>query len=152
VLTRLLIAAAIAAAAVIVARLVAARRSRVVPLSPQGAATVPTTLDRTDFEDPGRDWLVAVFTSETCDSCRDTVTKARPLESAAVAVQEIEVVRDRGLHDKYRIDAVPTLLIADRSGEVRRYFLGPHSATDLWAALAELREPGSVPPRETGTT
>jgi hypothetical protein len=28
---------------------------------------------------------------------------------------------------------------------VRASFLGPATATDLWAALAELREPGSVP-------
>ena len=29
---------------------------------------------------------------------------------------------------------------------VRKDFIGPTTATDLWSALAELREPGSVPP------
>ncbi len=31
-------------------------------------------------------------------------------------------------------------------GSVRRSFVGEPSATDLWAALAELRERGGVPP------
>jgi hypothetical protein len=29
---------------------------------------------------------------------------------------------------------------------VRRSFMGPVSSTHLWAAVAELRDPGSVPP------
>ena len=40
---------------------------------------------------------------------------------------------------------MPTTLIVDTDGVVRAVFLGPTTATDLWAALAELREPGSVP-------
>ena len=35
---------------------------------------------------------------------------------------------------------------ADADGTVKRAFLGPVTATDLWAAMAEEREPGSVPP------
>ena len=31
------------------------------------------------------------------------------------------------------------------TGAVRRSFVGEPTATDLWAELAELREPGSVP-------
>lgn len=68
------------------------------------------------------------------------------LESSQVAVQEVEVGNDAALHDRYRIDGVPTLVIADAAGEVRRAFLGPVTSTDLWAAVAEVREPGSVPP------
>lgn len=49
------------------------------------------------------------------------------------------------LHDRYRIDAVPLVVIADREGEVRASFLGEPTATDLWATVAELREPGSTP-------
>jgi hypothetical protein len=45
---------------------------------------------------------------------------------------------------------VPLVLIADAEGVVQRHFLGPVTATDLWAAVAELREPGSTPgPCET---
>jgi hypothetical protein len=67
-----------------------------------------------------------------------------------VAVQNLEYVRDRPLHSRYAIDAVPSLLIADHEGVVRRSFLGPVSTTHLWAALADLREPGAVPPSCTG--
>lgn len=108
--------------------------------------TVPDQLDRADFVRPDAPWLVAVFTSATCTTCRDIMGKAAVLESGEVAVQEAEFVRDRALHDRYGIDAVPTLLIADAQGVVRRSFLGPTTAPHLWAAVAELREPGSVPP------
>jgi hypothetical protein len=36
--------------------------------------------------------------------------------------------------------------VADAEGAVRASFVGPATATDLWAAVAELRDPGSVPP------
>jgi hypothetical protein len=62
-----------------------------------------------------------------------------------VAVQEVEVGVDADLHGRYSIDAVPTTIIADADGVVRGSFLGPVSATHLWARLAELREPGTVP-------
>lgn len=41
---------------------------------------------------------------------------------------------------------MPTLVVADADGAVKRGFLGPVTATDLWAAVADEREPGSVPP------
>jgi hypothetical protein len=40
---------------------------------------------------------------------------------------------------------VPLVLIAGDDGVVRRHFVGPVTATDLWAAVAEAREPGSTP-------
>jgi hypothetical protein len=49
------------------------------------------------------------------------------------------------LHERYHIEAVPTLVIADREGVVRASFMGPMTATDLWAACAEARQPGSSP-------
>jgi hypothetical protein len=49
------------------------------------------------------------------------------------------------LHARYAIEAVPILVIADAAGVVRASFIGPHTATDLWARLAEVREPGSTP-------
>jgi hypothetical protein len=57
----------------------------------------------------------------------------------------VEVSARRDLHDRYRIDGVPTTVIADADGVVRASFLGPATATDVWAAVAELREPGCVP-------
>lgn len=112
----------------------------------QGASwEIPVQLDRADFERPEAPWLVALFSSSTCLACAGTWEKAEVLGSEAVAVQRIDAVDDVALHDRYRIDAVPMLLIADSGGAVRRHFLGEPTATDLWAAVAELREPGSVP-------
>jgi hypothetical protein len=35
---------------------------------------------------------------------------------------------------------------------VRRAFVGAFTATDLWAAVAELRSPGSTPEPDLGAT
>jgi hypothetical protein len=107
---------------------------------------IPRQLRRLDFPRPEAPWLVAVFTSATCDTCGGVWERAQHLESDQVAVTEIEVGVDKKLHDRYKIDAVPTLVICDADGEVKRAFLGPTTSTDLWAAVAEVREPGSVPP------
>ncbi len=107
---------------------------------------VPTQLDRQDFERPTAPWLVTVFSSATCLSCQGTWAKAELLASDEVAVQQVEAVERRDLHERYQVDAVPMVLVADAEGRVVRSFVGPPTATDLWAALAELREPGSVPP------
>lgn len=105
----------------------------------------PEQIDRTDFDRPDAPWLVAVFTSATCTTCAGVWDRARHLESAAVAVQELEYLTERTLHDRYAIEAVPTTLIVDADGVVQNSFLGPVTATDLWAAVAEVREPGSTP-------
>lgn len=125
-------------------------RRRAVDAPEQGPSwEVPVQLDRADFVEPERPWLVTVFASSTCLACRGTWAKAELLASEAVAVQEVDSIRDQDLHDRYRVDAVPMVLVADAEGRVRRSFVGEPTATDLWAALAELREPGSVPERCT---
>lgn len=142
-MTRLVIAIAIVAL-VAVAALIARRRQA--PDAPtQRNYSVPEQVDRADFPHPDTPWLVAVFTSDVCDRCCDVWSKAQVVASDQVAVTEAEFVRDRAIHDKYRIDAVPTTVIVDADGVTRRSFLGPMTATDLWAAVAEVREPGSTP-------
>jgi len=139
-----LIAVVLVAVAVVVALVISRRR----PDAPTQPTTwsVPAQIDRADFARPDAPWLVAVFTSATCSSCQGTWEKARHLESDEVAVQELEVGADAALHRRYRIDAVPITVVADAVGVVRASFVGPVTATDLWATVAELREPGSVPP------
>lgn len=112
----------------------------------QVAHVVPTQLDRADFDEPSRPWIVAVFTSATCGTCADVANKAAVLASSQVVVQRIDYTVDPALHQRYRIEAVPLLVIADQDGLVRRGFVGPVKAQDLWAAMAECREPGSTPP------
>jgi protein-disulfide isomerase len=107
-------------------------------------------LDRADFDGPFVPWIVAVFTSATCISCADAVAKTAPLASDAVVVQVVEVATRRDLHDRYGIEAVPTIVVAGLDGVVRASFVGPPTATDLWAAVAEARYPGSSPEPDVG--
>lgn len=139
---RLIVVAVVGIVAVVVAYVVGRRQP---PAPVRTGYNVPAQLHRPDFARPEAEWLVAVFTSATCSTCAGVWGKARVLESDAVATQELEVSAARELHDRYRIDGVPTTVVADRDGVVRASFLGPVTATDLWAALAELRQPGSVP-------
>ena len=125
--------------------LVLARRGGAEPARAQSWA-VPTLVRREDFERPEAPWLVLLFSSSTCLACQGTWEKVTALESEAVAVQRVDAIEGKDLHDRYGIDAVPMTLVVDAAGGVRRDFVGPPTATDLWAALAELREPGSVPP------
>jgi hypothetical protein len=140
---RLVLAVALAAMVVAVAYLLQRRQRPPVPV--RTGYAVPAQLDRGDFARPGAPWLVAVFTSATCRTCAGVWDKARHLESDAVAVQELEVEVAREVHRRYRIDAVPMVVVADADGVVRASFLGPVTATDLWAAVADLREPGTMP-------
>lgn len=133
---RFLLAGAVVGVAVVVAVILERRR----PAAPtQGSWTVPAQLDRADFARPEAAWLVAVFTSATCDSCAQAVARANVLASAAVAVDEAEVTARPDLHRRYHIEAVPIVVVADADGVVRTSFTGPPSATDLWAAVAGVR-------------
>lgn len=142
-MSRVLIAVAIVAVAAAVAWFVRNRRGPDAPT--QRRYSAPEQLDRSDFRRPEAPWLVALFTSDTCDMCAQVADKAAVLESDEVAVDTVEFTANRELHARYRIDAVPTLVIVDADGVTRRSFLGPMTATDLWAAVAEAREPGSTP-------
>jgi thioredoxin-like negative regulator of GroEL len=104
---------------------------------------VPVQLDRSDFAQPEVEWLVTVFSSATCATCIDVVAKAEALATAQVAVVNVEYPEHKDLHDRYGIDAVPTVVVADAQGVVRGSFIGPVTATDLWAGVAEMRQPGS---------
>jgi thioredoxin-related protein len=141
----------IAAVLVIVVAAVAfvLQRSRHVDPPTQQRWEVPAQLDRADFEGLS-EWLVVTFTSASCTTCADVKRKAAVLASPQVSVVDVEFTAQRNLHERYKIDAVPTLVIADRDGVVKASFLGPVSATDLWAACAEARNPGASPEPELG--
>lgn len=136
-MVQLLVAVAVVAVAVAVG-LVLRRRQRVdVPTQPTFDA--PAQLDRADFPAATAPWLVVVFSSATCTSCADVVRKAQVLRSREVDVVDAEYGATKALHAKYAIDGVPILVIADADGVVRKHFIGPVTATDLWAAAAEAR-------------
>lgn len=141
--TRLLVMVALVTVVAVAAAALQRRRPDA-PTGP-GAYTVPAQVDRADFERADAPWLVAVFTSATCVSCAGAWDKARHLASDAVAVQEVELGARRALHRRYGVDGVPMVVVADAEGLVRASFIGPPTASDLWATVAELREPGSTP-------
>lgn len=146
-----MIAAVLAVLAVAVASVL--QRRRPAPPTQSGARAgwaPPGQLDRDDFDGPERRWLVAVFTSATCESCRDVTAKAAVLASAEVAYQEIPWQERKDLHERYDMEVVPTTVMADAEGVVHRAFVGAPSATDLWAALAEARSPGASPEPDLG--
>lgn len=134
---RLLIALGIAIAAALVA--IVLRRLRRPDAPTRSVGLVPEQLDRADFSAPEVPWLVVVFTSATCSTCADVVAKAEVLASEDVSVEAVEFQVRPDLHQRYRIEAVPLLVIADERGVVRGHFLGPVTATDLWAAVAAAR-------------
>ena len=135
---RLLVAFAIAVVAAAVALAMRRRGGRDAPT--QATGRIPEQLDRADFADPDKPWLVAVFTSATCDPCRDVRSKAEVLATDEVSVSVAEYPSDKSIHDRYRIDAVPLVVVADDRGVVRTSFLGPVTATDLWAGVAAVRD------------
>ena len=130
---RLLLAVATVAVAAVVAAVVGRHRRSDPPTQPRGV--LPTQLDRSDFPESTAPWLVVVFTSTTCSTCRDMVTKAMVLESNAVAVVDVSFQERRDLHERYAIDAVPAIVVADADGAVQASVLGPVPAAALWAAV-----------------
>ncbi|HEY0518444.1 MAG TPA: hypothetical protein VGC84_03035 [Ilumatobacteraceae bacterium] len=126
------------------------RRRRGIDAPTQAVFSAPSQVDRADFGAADSPWLVAVFSSASCDACADVVRKANVLACAEVAVVQIEHPADAALHRRYHIDAVPIAIVADGAGVVRASFIGPMSATDLWAAVAEARHPGSSPEPDLG--
>jgi len=146
---RLIVAAALLLVALVVAWRLRARPAPAEPVRPPG--DIPRQLHRADFDRPDAPWLVALFSSATCDSCAVMATKVAVLASDDVVVCRVEYPSARELHERYAIESVPLVVVADADGVTRGAFLGPTSATDLWAAVAELRFPGSTPEPELGS-
>jgi thioredoxin-related protein len=133
---RLVLALGLIAVAVIIA-VVLSRRAPDAPT--RSSWMVPAQLDRRDFTSPEAPWLVVAFTSASCETCAAVAAAVAELRASDVAVQEVEVVAARQLHERYGIDAVPTLVVADAEGVVRASHVGPLEDLDLAAVLERLR-------------
>lgn len=143
---RLAVAVVLVVVAVVVARLLERRRpAPPTQPGPRAGWVPPAQLDRADFAGADRPWLVVVFTSATCRSCAAATAKARVLESPQVAYQDVAWQERKDLHGRYGVEVVPLTVLAGADGVVRASFVGEPTATDLWAALAEARHPGSSP-------
>lgn len=118
---------------------------------PRDAYPIPRQLDRADFPRSDAGWLVAYFSSTTCAGCQGLGPKVQVLECADVATCECSFETARDLHERYDISAIPMILVADTEGVVHRAFIGATTATDLWAAVAEVRTPGTTPEPTLGS-
>lgn len=136
-MTRVLLAVGLVAIAIVVA-VVIERRRPAPPTQPTWA--VPSQVDRDDFTRPDAPWLVIVFTSATCTTCAGVWARVGPLENDDVAIEEVEAVARKDLHERYAIDAVPMLLVVDREGVVRGSLVGPASAEEIWGAVSDVRD------------
>ncbi len=121
-----------------VAAWVGRRQDQGNPVTTRGS--LPSHVRRSDFDRPDASWLVVLFSSATCASCAEARQVVEPLESVEVAVVDVEFTAQRTLHERYAIDAVPSVIVCDASGAVRAEFLGPPTAADLWSTMAELRD------------
>ncbi len=143
-MTTLIIVVAVVALASAVAAVVA-RRKPDVPTAPQFA--VPQQLDRNDFEAPNKPWLLLLFSSETCLSCRDARETLGLVDFDQIHVQDVAVETGKALHSRYAINAVPTVILADNEGVVSWSYLGAPPRDAIAELLQDL---GAVPP-ESGT-
>ena len=132
-MVQLAIAAALIASGVVIALVIRRRDGR----APAKGAnwSVPVQLHRADFDDPTAPRLVVVFSSATCDACAGTWERVRALADAGTAVQQVSFQDQQKLHDRYGIDAVPTVVVADAEGVVVASFVGPPSESELAEAL-----------------
>lgn len=134
---RLAVAIAVFAVAAAIAWWLDRRKRTAAPS--QGRAVVPAQLDRHDFPRPDAPWLVALFTSSTCESCAGLADKAAPLASDDVAVVEVEYSAQPELHRRYDINAAPVTLVVDHDGVTRASIVGAFEASELWSEVATVR-------------
>ena len=131
---RLLVLVTIAALAGLTARMLQRWR----PGDPLAAGwSVPRYLDRNHFAAPNLPWLVAVFSSTNCANCALVVAEARSLANDRVIVQEIPAESASEIHDRYRVDVVPMLVVADADGLVRAHHLGLSAPGGLRVVLEQ---------------
>ena len=129
-----LIVAIVAVVAGAIAFVVNGRRPDA-PSTPHFAA--PQQLDRSDFDLPERPWLLALFSSETCLSCHDARHVLGQLDFPSIVVHDLPVEQHKPIHDRYGVDAVPIVVLADTEGVVRWSWLGAPPAEAVRDALVD---------------
>lgn len=107
----------------------------------------PAQLDRNDFGGAGDRLLVALFSSNTCETCPRTWTTIEAVTAGVldrVDVRRLDVQDEPEIHKRYRIDGVPTTVVADTEGVVVQAFFGPITEEQLQEALVVAS--GQLPP------
>lgn len=145
-MTTLFIVVAIVVVAVAAAAVVNRRRPDV-PTSPHFG--VPQQLDRGDFAAPQTQWLLVLFSSQTCLACEDARAVLESIDTPLLHLQELDAREDQALHHRYGIDAVPTVVLADDEGVVRWSYIGAPPPETVHSMLVDI---AVLPPdTDTGT-
>lgn len=92
-------------------------------------------LPRSDFPQPETPWLLAVFVADNCHSCDKVQGQLQRFRSRDTAVVEVSHPE---LLDRYGIDGVPTVALADTVGKVRFSHTGPLNRKALGSIAAAL--------------
>ncbi len=117
-------------------------RRRAAPTA--GTHHIPAQLDLDDFPGARGNWLLVVFSSAKCKTCAGIIVELEAMSRPGLITCEVEIEREHALHTRYQIDAVPTTVIADPDGRVRKSFLGPVNRERMENSLAEaIATPGS---------
>ncbi len=149
-MTRLILLVVLAAVAVGAAWLLQRRRPEP-PSAPSYRA--PTQVDRADFHASPQAVLVVVFGSATCNSCPgvwetvQTVVASAQGDGPGVETERFDVQDNAAVHNRYKIDGVPTTLVVQPDGVVTASFFGPFQSGALTDALTDpsARQPGGRP-------
>jgi len=100
---------------------------------------IPDVVSASDFGIPEGQWMLLVFSSEKCATCAVVVEAVSRIDMPGLAVEVIEIERMPELHAEYRIDAVPTTIVADPTGSVCKSFLGPVDLPIIELAVSAAR-------------
>ncbi len=100
---------------------------------------IPDVVSASDFGIPEGQWMLLVFSSEKCATCAVVVEAVSRIDMPGLAVEVIGIERMPELHADYRIDAVPTTIVADPTGSVRKSFLGPVDLPMIRLAVSAAR-------------
>lgn len=137
---RLVVLVVLTALGVVVAAVMQRRRPD--PPSVPGYRA-PAQLDRQDFDHPEKPILVVLFSSLVCDGCPrawETIESVlssieQPELAARLVIQRVDIQTNPELHRRYRIDGVPTTVVADTQGVAVQSFFGPMTQGQLMEAL-----------------
>ncbi len=122
-MTRLLVVAALVAAVLVAHRLHAAWR-RGLSSRPATLPSLPSSL----VAGSDRTWVV--FTAPYCASCGPVIERLRAFDPTA-GVVTVDAGAEAGLANAFSVRTAPTVLLADRKGQVQQRLVGAAAVHDF---------------------
>ncbi len=100
--------------------------------------SLPIQIDRSDFENPKTEWILILFSSDSCDSCQEVRNLIKGLALDSFHIQEVEFPQETSTHQRYGIDSVPITLVAGTDGVVVWSYAGVPTADLLSNMVSSL--------------